>query len=63
MKDDLIERLRTRAEIRRQILTRKSVQNNEPDRISDLLEESADRIEAYRKLINSYRSLLNGDFT
>ena len=43
--NDLIFRLRKRAEIRRQITTRKSVQNNEPDRISDLLEEAANRIE------------------
>lgn len=42
---DLLQRLRKRAEIRRQISTRKSVQNNEPDRIADLLEEAANRIE------------------
>ena len=39
--DDLIFRLEKRAEIRRQITTRKSVQEGEPDRISDLLEEAA----------------------
>jgi hypothetical protein len=38
---DLVYRLLKRAEIRRQIDTRKSVQNNEPDRIADLLEEAA----------------------
>ena len=38
---DLIFRLRKRAEIRRQILTRKSVQENKPDRLADLLEEAA----------------------
>jgi len=43
--EDLILRLRKRAEIRRQIPSRKSVQNNEPDRIADLLEEAADAIE------------------
>lgn len=42
---DLIERLQKRAEIRRQITTRKSVQNNEPDRIADLLEEAAKAIQ------------------
>lgn len=42
---DLIERLKKRAEIRRNIKTRKSVQENKPDRISDLLEESAKYIE------------------
>lgn len=41
---NLIERLEKRAEIRRQITTRKSVQENKPDRISDLLEEAAQRI-------------------
>jgi hypothetical protein len=45
MIEDLVFRLRKRAEIRRQIKTRKSVQNNEPDRIADLLEEAAKRIE------------------
>jgi len=42
---DLIYRLRKRAEIRRQIATRKSVQEGKPDRISDLLEEAANMIE------------------
>jgi hypothetical protein len=41
----LIFRLRKRAEIRRQIQDRKSVQEGQPDRIADLLEEAADRIE------------------
>ncbi len=43
--EDLLTRLRKRAEIRRQIPSRKSVQNNEPDRIADLLEEAADEIQ------------------
>jgi len=43
--DDLVYRLRKRAEIRRQIQSRKSVQEGKPDRIADLLEEAADRIE------------------
>jgi len=42
----LVFRLRKRAEIRRQIQTRKSVQNGEADRIADLLEEAANTIEA-----------------
>jgi hypothetical protein len=41
---DLVDRLKTRASIRRGISTRKSVQNNEPDRIADLLEEAAEYI-------------------
>ena len=42
---DLVYRLRKRAEIRRQIPDRKSVQEGKPDRIADLLEEAADYIE------------------
>ena len=42
--DDLVYRLQKRAEIRRQIQSRKSVQEGKPDRISDLLEEAANRI-------------------
>ena len=45
---DLIYRLRKRAEIRRQISSRKSVQQGEPDRIADLLEEAADEIQRLR---------------
>ena len=45
MTEDLVYRLRKRAEIRRQIPTRKSVQDNQPDRLSDLLEEAANEIE------------------
>ena len=45
MEDDLVYRLRKRAEIRRQIANRKSVQEGKPDRISDLLEEAANEIE------------------
>jgi hypothetical protein len=47
--DDLIDRLRKRAEIRRQIPTRKSVQEGAPDRIADLLEEAANAIEDLQK--------------
>jgi signal recognition particle subunit SEC65 len=42
---DLVYRLRKRAEIRRQIPTRRSVQENQPDRIADLLEEAAAKIQ------------------
>lgn len=41
----LVYRLRKRAEIRRQIPGRKSVEEGTPDRIADLLEEAADAIE------------------
>ncbi len=40
----LVFRLRKRAEIRRQIKDRKSVQEGAPDRIADLLEEAANEI-------------------
>jgi hypothetical protein len=47
----LIFRLRKRAEIRRQINSRKSVQEGQPDRIANLLEESADEIERLQQII------------
>lgn len=46
--EDLVYRLRKRAEIRRQIPGRKSVEEGKPDRIADLLEEAADEIERLR---------------
>lgn len=49
MNDDLVYRLRKRAEIRRQIPGRKSVEEGTPDRIADLLEEAANRIELLEK--------------
>jgi hypothetical protein len=47
--EDIVYRLRKRAEIRRQITTRKSVQEGKPDRIADILEEAAGEIERLRK--------------
>lgn len=41
----LVERLRERARIRRQIPGRKSVQEGKADRIADLFDEAADEIE------------------
>lgn len=43
--ESLVFRLRKRAEIRRQIPTRKSVLLGQPDRIADLLEEASSVIE------------------
>lgn len=51
----LVFRLRKRAEIRRQIKDRKSVQEGAPDRISDLLEEAAYEIERLNELIDIYK--------
>lgn len=45
----LVFRLRKRAEIRRQISTRKSVQEGKPDRLADLLEEAANELERMYK--------------
>jgi len=47
--DDLVYRLRKRAEIRRQIPDRKSVQEGQPDRIADLLEEAAEAFESAKE--------------
>lgn len=51
--EDLVYRLRKRAEIRRSITTRKSVQEGKPDRISDLLEEAAAEIERLKEVERS----------
>ena len=48
----LVEKLRTRASIRRNIKDRKSVQEGKPDRIANLLEEAANEIERKDDIIN-----------
>lgn len=48
--ESLVFRLRKRAEIRRQIPTRKSVLLGQPDRIANLLEEAADEIERLQNI-------------
>ena len=53
---DLVYRLRKRAEIRRQIPDRKSVQEGRPDRIADLLEEAAREIEKLREQVSPIRA-------
>lgn len=53
----LIFRLRKRAEIRRQISTRKSVQEGKNDRLSDLLEEAANEIERLKEIEWMYKDL------
>ena len=45
--EDLIYRLRKRAEIRR------AIPRGEPDRISDILEEAANVIEEYKYILNN----------
>jgi hypothetical protein len=54
----LVFRLRKRAEIRRQIPGRKSVEANEPDRIALLLDEAADKIESLEREVLDSRDLL-----
>ena len=54
---DLVYRLRKRAEIRRQIPDRKSVQENKPDRIADILEEAANEIDRLREYEWMYKDL------
>ena len=58
MNEDLLYRLRKRAEIRRGITTRKSVQNNEPDRIAGLLDEAADMVEMLEQECSALRQQL-----
>lgn len=47
----LVERLRIRAKIRREIPHRKSVQEGKPDRLADLLDEAADEIESLERFL------------
>lgn len=54
---DLVYRLRKRAEIRRQIPDRKSVQEGKADRIADILEEAANEIERLREVEIRYKDL------
>lgn len=50
--ESLVARLRKRAAIRRQISTRKSVQEGKPDRLADLLEEAADEITFLEEMLS-----------
>ena len=50
----LVFRLRKRAEIRRQIQGRKSVEEGKPDRIADLLDEAANEIQRLQIEITKY---------
>lgn len=55
---NLQELLRTRASIRRQISTRKSVQEGKPDRVADLLEQAADKIDELEKCIGEMDDII-----
>ena len=54
----LVFRLRKRAEIRRSIKDRKSVQQGAADRIADLLEEAAAEIETLQALRHELQGVL-----
>lgn len=60
MDQDIVDRLRIRASIRRQIPGRKSVQENKPDRIADLLDEAAQEIQDLRNLVQQMMGDDNG---
>ena len=57
----LVFRLRKRAEIRKQISTRKSVLEGKPDRIALLLEEAADEIERLNARLSNLSWEINVD--
>ena len=60
--NDIVYRLRKRAEIRRQIQDRKSVQEGKPDRIADILDEAANEIVRLREFETMYKELWEDDF-
>ena len=57
--ESLIYRLRKRAEIRRNIQTRKSVQEGKPDRIADLLDEAADEIYKLQSVVGEMDDIVD----
>lgn len=57
--EDVVYRLYKRAEIRRQIPSRKSVQEGKPDRLADLLEEAAREIMFLRRSVSSLAFQIN----
>lgn len=58
--ETLQERLRKRALIRSGITSRKSIQENKPDRISELLIEAADNIQSLLAIIEHLNNQVNG---
>lgn len=57
---DLVYRLRKRAEIRRQIKGRKSVEEGKPDRICLLLEEAATEISNLQAVVEQMKENAQG---
>lgn len=60
--ETLVERLLKRAEIRRSIKDRKSVQEGKPDRIAELLDEAALEISLLQGTVNDLEDRLRGEF-
>ena len=60
--NDIVYRLKKRAEIRRQIQDRKSVQEGKPDRIADILDEAANEIVRLREFEAVYKDLWEDDY-
>lgn len=60
--EDLTYRLRKRAEIRRQISSRKSVQEGKPDRLADLLDEAADEIDRLEQFVQEKSQITVDNF-
>ena len=58
--ETLVYRLSKRAEIRRGIQSRKSVQEGKPDRISELLEEAAARIDDLESQVEFFSGVAYG---
>ena len=58
--ENLVYRLRKRAEIRRSDLSRKSVLAGEVDRIADLLEEAAAEIERLQGVSEAAQQIIYG---
>lgn len=61
MNESLIERLRKRATVRRQISSRKSVQEGKPDRLADLLEEAAQELENLETIDKQWEDFVTQD--
>lgn len=59
--ETLIVRLRKRAALRRQIPSRKSVQEGKPDRLADLLEEAATELENLETIDKDWETFVTQD--
>ena len=59
MEQDIVDRLRIRADIRRHIKGRKSVEEGKPDRLADLLDEAANEIHRVRCERDGYKAAFN----